>query len=173
MARMLTRDFFDRPTSEVAEELLGMQLVRKRDGKLERFMITETEAYDGPDDQACHASKGRTKRTEAMFGPAGHYYVYLCYGTHWMLNIVTGPVDYPAAVLIRGIYGCNGPGRVTKALGVQKDLHTKPATRTSGLWVEWGMRPADMFVQRTPRIGVAYAGEWADRPWRYVLTKSG
>ena len=103
MKKPLSQSFFNRHVLKVAYELIGCYLVRKIENKIERYMITETEAYDGLEDLACHASKGRTKRTEIMFGPAGHAYIYFVYGIHWMLNITTGPVDYPAAVLIRGI----------------------------------------------------------------------
>jgi DNA-3-methyladenine glycosylase len=116
-ANMLTMAFFNRPTIKVAEDLIGCSLARRRGGKIERFMITETEAYDGWKDMASHVSHGKTKRNEIMFRLAGHIYVYFTYGMHWMLNIVTGPKDYPAAVLIRGVenlknsVALNGPAR--------------------------------------------------------------
>ncbi len=163
--------FFARPTRRVASELLGMYLVRERDDSVAAYMVTEVEAYDGPHDKASHASRGRTARTEVMFGPAGHWYVYLCYGMHWMLNVVTGPTDYPAAVLIRGVVGIEGPGRVTKALAVDRAQNTLPAARRSGLWFEdRGIRVSRRSIVTTPRVGVAYAGEWAHKPWRYVLS---
>ena len=101
-AKVLEEAFFDRPTLTVAEELLGKNLCREVNGEIRRMRICEAEAYDGPDDKACHAHRGKTPRNEVMFGAAGRWYVYLCYGIHWMLNAVTGPADYPAAVLIRG-----------------------------------------------------------------------
>jgi len=135
-------------------------------------MIIEVEAYDGPHDLASHASKGRTMRTNVMFGAAGHWYVYLCYGMHWMLNVVTGPADYPAAVLIRAVEGIAGPGRLTKALGIDKRFNERSATLEEELWIEdRGVAVPKRGVQTTPRIGVAYAREYARKPWRYVLVE--
>jgi DNA-3-methyladenine glycosylase len=155
-----------------ARSLLGKFLVRRHgDGREEMQMITEVEAYDGPLDLACHASKGRTARTEVMFSPAGVWYVYLCYGVHEMLNLVTGPRDYPAAVLIRGLEKVNGPGRLTKALGITRVLNGAPAVPESGLWIEdRGLTVPRRAVRVTPRIGVDYSGPvWSAKPWRFVL----
>ena len=105
MGKILTKKFFERPALRVARDLVGKFLVlRRRTSKL-AFMITETEAYIGPQDKASHAHSGKTARNAPMFGEAGRWYVYFTYGMHWMLNIVTGPKDYPAAVLIRGVSG--------------------------------------------------------------------
>ncbi len=163
-----------RDTVKLARELLGRRLVaRDGEGFERRLRITETEAYDGPADRACHASKGRTARTEVMFGPAGRWYVYLCYGMHQMLNLVTGPVDWPAAVLIRGVEGLTGPGRVTRALGVDGALNGQPAHAEGRLWIE----ERDELVLAPdvlagPRVGVDYAGpEWAGKPWRFRWMK--
>ena len=101
--RVLNKKFFERDTITVAKELLGKCLVRRIGKKKLRVIITEVEVYDGFRDKASHASRGKTKRNELMFGDAGHWYVYFTYGMHWMLNIVTRKKDYPAAVLIRGI----------------------------------------------------------------------
>src|SRR5438477_265913 len=103
MKKILPADFFNRDTDQVAQELLGKFLVRKIQGKETSAIITEVEAYDGQSDLASHASKGKTKRTEVMFGKPGIFYVYLCYGIHHMLNIVTREHGYPAAVLIRAV----------------------------------------------------------------------
>lgn len=167
-------DFYNRPTVEVAESLIGKSLCRRSSKNIYRHIITEVEAYDGPHDKACHASKGRTPRNAVMFGSAGHWYVYLCYGVHWMLNIVTGPEDYPAAVLIRGVGEWDGPGKLTKALSIDKALNTTTATDTSDLWVEdVGIIPNSLHIERTPRIGIGYAGEeWINKPWRFVLNNS-
>ncbi len=122
----------NRNTVALERWLLGKQLVRvdaTAPGGVHRARITENEAYHGPRDLACHASKGRTPRTEVMFAPGGVWYVYVCYGIHEMLNLVTGPADWPAAVLIRGIEGVNGPGRLTRALGISRALNARPATR--------------------------------------------
>lgn len=171
--RILTQFYYDRPVLRVAEELLGKYLVRLyADGTQEAYMITETESYDGEKDLACHASKGRTKRTEVMYGSAGHWYVYLCYGMYYMLNVVTGSVGYPAAVLIRGLSDANGPGILTKKLGITKELNGKSLSKTAGLWIEdRGTIFAKKDIIRTPRIGVGYAKEWADKPYRFVIKK--
>ena len=170
MTRILSQQFFNRPAVDVALELLGKFLVRKQKGVIENYLITETEAYDGFQDLASHASKGKTKRTEVMFGPAGYWYVYLIYGMYEMLNIVTGPEGYPSAVLIRGVEGVDGPGKLTRQLGITRVFNKKTATKTSGLWIEdHGIVIPKTSISRGPRIGVAYAGEWAQKPWRYVL----
>jgi len=173
MKKILTQSFFNRPVVEVAEDLIGCYLVRRTQGKTERYMITETEAYDGCNDLACHASKGRTSRTDIMFAEAGHIYVYLVYGMHWMLNIVTGPKDYPAAVLIRGIEGLHGPARVTKKLQIDKGLNRKKLGKESGLWIEPGEKIPKRKIKKTPRIGVDYAGPiWSKKKWRFILPLS-
>jgi len=167
---VLPAGFFDRPTLEVARELLNCRLCRQVGDRTLRWQITETEAYDGPHDKACHAHKGRTPRTEVMFGPAGSWYVYFCYGMHWMLNAVTGPADYPAAVLIRAAGGISGPARLTKAMGISGELNRKPIVPGSKLWVETGDRVAETDYITTPRIGVHYAGpDWGTRPYRFLV----
>ncbi len=168
----LTEKFFNRPTLVVARELLGKYLVRRRGKKLERFMITEVEAYDGFKDKASHASRGLTKRNAPMFGKAGVWYVYFTYGMHWMLNIVTGPEDYPAAVLIRGTEGISGPARITKYLKIDKKFNNKSATPKTGLWVESNprFRNLKLEIKNSPRIGVSYAGSvWSKKPWRFFI----
>jgi DNA-3-methyladenine glycosylase len=173
--KVLKSSFFNRPTLTVAEELLGKFLVRRIGKKTIGFMITEVEAYDGFKDKASHAHRGKTKRNEIMFGEAGHWYVYFTYGMHWMLNIVTGEKDYPAAVLIRGIEGVSGPARLTKFLNIDKKLHGEPARRKSGLWIEdRGIKIPTKEIQKTPRIGVSYAGPiWTQKPYRFVLKNPG
>jgi DNA-3-methyladenine glycosylase len=169
--------FFARDTVTVARDLIGCQLVVVKDGQPCRHVITETEAYDGPEDLACHASKGRTKRTEVLFGEPGTLYVYLCYGMHWLVNLVTGPSGYPAAVLIRGVQSLDGarkhdgPGKLTRALGITGSMNGKRLGLETGLWVE--PRPAviaPLRIQTGPRIGVAYAGPlWSQVPYRFLL----
>lgn len=152
--------------------LLGRVLVRvKPNGTVERRVITETEAYNGPDDKACHASKGRTPRTEVMFRPGGVWYVYLCYGVHEMLNLVVGPEDFPAAVLIRGVEGIAGPGRLTKKLMIGRALNGMPAEKATGLYIEDSeTEVSKKRIHTSPRIGVDYAGRlWAKKPWRFIL----
>jgi DNA-3-methyladenine glycosylase len=161
-----------RTTVALARWLLGKTLVRADStapGGAHRARITETEAYHGPRDLACHASKGRTPRTEVMFAPGGVWYVYLCYGMHEMLNLVTGPADWPAAVLIRGVENISGPGRLTRAFGIGRALNARPAAPASGLWLEDdGLVVPRRAILSGPRIGVAYAGPvWAAKPWRF------
>ena len=153
-----------------AHDLIGCRLCwRKGDQTLSRT-ITETEAYTGPDDLASHASRGRTKRNEAMFGPPGIFYVYFVYGMHWMLNVVTGPVGYPSAVLIRGVEGIVGPGRLTKALRINGHLNGKAANKETGVWFSQEPRPIKPKVTRSSRIGVSYAGPiWSLKPYRFTL----
>jgi DNA-3-methyladenine glycosylase len=173
---MLKPAFFDRSAVEAARDLIGCSLARKRGKKTERFIITETEAYDGFNDKASHASRGKTKRNEIMFRSAGHIYVYFTYGMHWMLNIVTGPKDHPAAVLIRGAKSAdgkillNGPARLTKHLKITGALNGERLGTASGLWIEAPVKkvPARS-IKKMPRIGVDYAGPiWAKKKWRFV-----
>jgi DNA-3-methyladenine glycosylase len=169
MQRRLDREFFRRDVLKVAPELLGKQLVlEKGDGNLSRYTITETEAYRGGEDLACHASKGRTERTEVMFGDGGHLYMYLIYGMHWMMNVVTSVRDSPQAVLIRGLSEASGPGRLTKLLGVDKSYNGEDLVRHRRIWIEdKGIVPS---FTVGPRVGIDYAGEpWRSKPWRYLM----
>lgn len=171
MARVLNKAFFNRPTLDVARELLGKQLCRRLDsGKILRARICETEAYDGFEDKASHASKGETTRNVVMFGPPGRAYIYLCYGVHWLLNISTREQGYPAAVLIRGVEGVQGPGRLTKHFQINRAFNDQLLTRVGGLWVEDAGDDLEQdSIVCTPRIGIDYAGpEWAAVPWRFV-----
>jgi DNA-3-methyladenine glycosylase len=178
MNKILDKKFFARDTLTISEELLGKFLVENISGLTRGHMITETEAYDGPDDLASHASKGKTPRNEIMFGEPAVWYVYLVYGMHFMLNIVTGPQDYPAAVLIRGILhadgrNLNGPAKLTKALSINKAFNTLPATPESKLWIEdHGIVIPKNTIQTSPRIGVDYAKEWKDKPYRFFIAKN-
>jgi len=177
---ILTPDFFARPTLLVARNLLGQRLVRHLDGRRLCGLIVETEAYVGAADTACHASKGRTARTETMFGPPGHAYVYLIYGMYHMLNLVTEAPDFPAAVLIRAVEPLagvaagknttNGPGKLCRAFGIDRALNGWPVTRGQQLWLEAAPPVPDGAVATGPRVGVHYAAP-ADRaaPWRFWL----
>lgn len=173
--RVIGREKFQSTkTVAVARWLIGKHLVRRwADGREEARMITETEAYVGEHDLACHARAGCTPRTEVLYRAGGVWYVYLCYGIHEMLNLVTGPEGAPAAVLIRGVEGISGPGRVTKRLEIDRKLNRAAAEPASGLWLEdRGVRVPRGTVKATPRIGVDYAGEiWAKKPWRFVWEK--
>ncbi len=167
---MLPPPFFDRPADVVARELIGVRLVRRLADRTITTELTETEAYLGPHDLACHAAKGRSKRNDALYGPPGTLYVYLCYGIHWMLNFVTGDEGYPAAVLARGSTIASGPGRLTAALAIDRALDGQPMGEQTGLWLE---RPDSLGPRRrviaTPRIGIDYAGPlWVKRKLRYV-----
>ena len=170
---MLDNSFFNRKTLKVARELVGKTLVRRIGNRIIRERITEVEAYVGPHDLACHSSRGKTKRNEVMFREAGTIYVYFTYGMHWMLNIVTEEKDFPAAVLIRGIESAgrqiSGPARLTKKLKIDKNLNGKKLGRKTGLWIEVGEKIASKNIGRTPRIGVSYAGKWAEKPYRFIL----
>ena len=170
-SQALPADFFARPADRVARDLLGTRLVvRRRDGTLERHVVHETEAYLGAHDLACHGARGMTPRNAVMFGPAGRWYVYLCYGLHWMLNVVTGAEGVPAAVLIRGAGSFAGPGRVTRGLGIDRSFDGRPACRPTGLWLEGEPGAVSRtLVTRTSRIGVGYAGAWAEKPLRFVV----
>ncbi|MEK7509334.1 MAG: DNA-3-methyladenine glycosylase [Patescibacteria group bacterium] len=173
MARVLGEKFFMRSADRVAPDLLGKILVRQRGGETKRYRIIETEAYEGPLDKASHASRGRTARTEVMFGPPGRWYVYFIYGMYEMLNIVTGPKDHPGAVLIRAVKIdhtlVDGPGKLTKELRITRALNAKKAVPENGVWIEDAKPVVEKGIERTPRIGVAYAEEWAKKPWRFVL----
>ena len=187
--RVIDHDFYARPTLIVARELLGQHLVREIDGQRLSGRIVETEAYIGPDDSASHASKGRTARTGVMFGPPGRAYVYLIYGMHSMLNLVTEPEDFPAAVLIRALEPVagvetmrarrrpgidritgltNGPGKLCQALAIDSGLHAWDVTLGRKLWLEPAEAIPDSAVATGSRIGVDYA-QPADRhaPWRF------
>lgn len=163
-------------TVALARWLIGKHLVRKfPDGRIDARMIVETEAYHGENDLACHARAGRTRRTEVMYRPGGVWYVYLCYGIHEMLNLVVGPENWPAAILIRGVEGAVGPGRVTKTLAIDRALNGAPATEpVSGLWLEdRGVVLKRGAVEATRRIGIDYAGPiWTAKHWRFVLKSS-
>ena len=154
-----------------ARSLLGLVLVRTIAGKGVRHVITEVEAYDGERDLACHASKGRTQRTEVMYQAGGIWYVYLCYGVHEMLNLVVGPEGYPAAVLIGGVSDISGPGRLTKFLRIGRPLNGRLAHPGSGLHLEdTGLVVRPRCIKAGPRIGVKYAGPvWASKPWRFWI----
>lgn len=177
---ILERDFFDRRTLKVAKDLLGCFLVRKIGRKIIRARIIETEAYVGEDDLACHASKGRTKRTEVMYDEAGHAYVYLIYGMYHLLNIVTERKDFPAAVLIRAVEiegvpvsNTNGPGKFCRLLGIDRRLNGHDLTRREKLWIE--QSPSRSGVATTEkivtgkRIGIDYAEHCRDYLWRFML----
>ena len=182
----LRRSFYEQPTIEVARQLLGKYLVRKHPDGTTVGRIVETEAYIGPQDKACHASRGRTPRTEIMFGRAGHAYVYMIYGFHYMLNIVTEAADFPAAVLIRAVEPleglplmqsrrqterlhslASGPGKLCRAFAIDRTLNGNDVCGRV-LYLDDHGEPAPKVVT-TPRIGVDYAGKWKHKPWRFLI----
>ena len=174
MSRRLDHAFYRRPALDVARDLLGATLCRRLpEGGVMRGRIVEVEAYDGPSDRASHAFRGRTKRTEPMFRAGGIAYVYLVYGMHHCLNLVTGEAGYPAAVLLRAAeapdgVSASGPGRLSRAFRV--DLALDGASLLGKqLWLEEGKPVPDRSVRRTPRIGVDYAGVWAKRRYRFLI----
>ena len=172
--RVLPRIYFNRPTLTVARSLVGKYLVRCIDGREIAGKIVEVEAYVGPHDKACHASKGRTQRTEVMFGPAGVAYVYLIYGMYHCLNVVTEREEFPSAVLIRAIELdgelIDGPGRLCRALQIDRRFNREDLTVGESLWFEdRGGIVGRGKVGAYSRIGVDYAGKWAEKLWRFRL----
>ena len=171
--RLLGRDFYARPAIDVARDLLGKHLVHRRAGVIHSGRIVETEAYIGPEDLACHASKGLTGRTRIMYGAAGHAYVFLIYGMHNCFNVVCEREGFPAAVLVRALEPgeglartVDGPGKLCAALHITRE-HNGLDLCGGDLWLEDRGEPAPEIVA-TPRIGIDYAGEWVAAPLRFV-----
>jgi len=189
--KKLGRHFFAKNTLLVAKELLGKFLVRKIGQEKISAMITETEAYCGPDDLASHASRGKTARTAIMFGPPGYAYVYMIYGMYFCLNVVTEKENYPAAVLIRSVkiaqsekrkaqnnnsklkaeeINLSGPGKLCRELKIDKKLNGEDIVQSKKLWLEdRGVKIRTSQVLKLKRVGVDYALEYKDKPWRFVL----
>ena len=172
--KRLDRGFYDRPTAEVAKELLGCLLVRDTGKDLVIGRIVETEAYDGPRDKASHASRRRTPRNEIMFGRPGFTYVYLVYGMHHCLNLVTGPEGYPAAVLIRAVEpvsnlesSTKGPGRLCRAMGVDLSFNRLDTIKGPLFAAPRDIEPPQ--ISSSPRVGVDYAGDWAKKRLRFFV----
>jgi DNA-3-methyladenine glycosylase len=183
---IISREFYDRTTLTVARELIGSRLVRILDGHRLAGLITETEAYIGEKDLACHAKAGRTARTAVMYGPPGHAYVYFTYGNHWMLNVVTQREGFPAAVLLRAIQPVEcadvmsrrrggrdtfGPGKLTQAMSITKNENGIDLTNAaSGLWIEQAPSVPNSFVTKGPRVGLNTVPEpWKSKPWRFLV----
>lgn len=167
----LSRSFFSRDVLDVAPDLLGKTLKRNFDNNTLQLTITETEAYRGEDDLGCHASKGRTPRTEVMYHKGGLVYVYLIYGMYWLLNFTTGYEGHPQAVLIRGTAQIQGPGRIGRALKLDKSFYGEDLVTSERLWLEDSLEfKAKQEILTSPRIGIDYAGElWAGKHWRFRL----
>jgi DNA-3-methyladenine glycosylase len=184
----LEREFFNRPTTQVARELLGTRLVRMEGDQRLSGIIVETEAYRGKEDQGCHARAGLTPRTRVMYGPPGHAYIYFTYGMHWMLNFVTEETGTPAAVLLRAVIPLdgqeiiaarrkgqpphlwtNGPAKLCQAFGIHGELNGADLCNTQApIFVEYGQPVPDSSVTIGPRVGLNNAPEpWKSIPWRY------
>jgi DNA-3-methyladenine glycosylase len=172
--RTLSRDFYIRNTETVALELLGKHLVHRSANRVRIGRIVEVEGYLGPHDPASHSARGKTPRTRVMFGPPGYAYVYLIYGIHHCMNVVTEPEGHGAAVLLRAlepVYGIesrtNGPGLLCRAMGIDRRRNGCDLCGDVLFIAEADIEP--FAVMRRPRIGVDYAGEWVKRPLRFYI----
>ncbi len=168
MGKRLDKEYYQQPATVLAPDLIGKLLCRKAEGKVIRCRITETECYYSENDTACHASKGKTERTKVLYAQGGTAYVYLCYGMHSLFNVVTGEAGFPEAVLIRGVEGHNGPGKLTKALHIDRALNEENMITSEELWIEDdGEKPA---YYTAKRVGIDYAEE-KDKNilWRYII----
>lgn len=166
----LSEELYNLPSPQLAPLLLGKLLCRKIDGKVIKLKITETEAYYTEADTACHAHKGKTARTEIMYRKGGCAYVYLCYGIHSLLNIVCGEEGSPQAVLIRGVECYTGPGKLTKAMQINKELNGENILLSNKLWLEDIGINAEFLTEK--RVGINYASaEDVERQWRFLIKK--
>ncbi|MHB9056066.1 MAG: DNA-3-methyladenine glycosylase [Paludibacteraceae bacterium] len=166
--KRLDKNFYIQGAVDLAQQLLGKTIVRVfEDGDVKRYKITATEAYSGSEDKACHASKGRTKRTEVMFHEGGKIYVYLIYGMYWMLNVVAGEENNAQAVLICGIDNIMGSGRVGRELKIDKSFYGEDLTTSERIWIETIGEHPEFLTKK--RIGVDYAGEWKDKLWHFEI----
>ena len=165
---ILDKTYFEQSAVTLAPDLIGKILCRKTEDGIIKSRITETECYFGEEDTACHAHKGKTERTRVMYEPGGITYVYLCYGMHSLLNLVTGPKDHPEAVLIRGVENAKGPGRATKFLTITTKDNATLLSEEGGRWVEDDGFRAEYIA--LPRVGIDYANEEdRNRPWRFLM----
>lgn len=168
--RKLDKSFFIQDAFDIAPKLIGQYLVRNISGEIRKYQITEIEIYYGEKDTACHARFGKTARSKTLYESGGTLYIYLCYGLHYLMNIVTGKKDDPQAILIRGIEGFNGPGNLTKQLQIDKTLNEKDATISNQLWFESDGKKH--IYTTTSRIGINYAKEpYKSIKWRFLLNK--
>lgn len=165
---ILNKQYFARPATLLAPDLIGKIICRRTNNGIIRARITETECYFGEEDTACHAHKGKTERTKVMYMTGGVSYVYLCYGMHAMLNIVTGEENHPEAVLIRGVDDIKGPGRTTKFLQITTADNALPLCEESGIWLEDDGTKLEYTA--LPRVGINYASkEDREKNWRYCV----
>ncbi len=166
MDRITDISFYRQSAIELAQQLIGVTIVRKKNENIiERYTITATEAYCGEEDKACHAHKGRTKRTEIMYADGGCIYVYLIYGIHWMFNIVAENKEHPEAVLICGLNKIKGSGRVGKTLEIDKSFYGEDLITSNRIWLEKGN--SKLKHKSMPRQGIDYAKDWKDKPLRF------
>jgi len=175
LSQRLNRSFYQRDTQLVARELLGKLLVRRVEDEVRVGRIVEVEAYLGPQDLAAHSSKGFTRRTRVLFGPPGYAYVYLVYGIYWCLNVVTEAEGHGTAVLLRALEPVQGietrtqgPGLLCRALGIDGGLNAHDLV-SDDLYLAEASLPDSAEIVARPRIGVAYAREWAALPLRFFL----
>lgn len=168
MAKRLGRNALSRPATVLAPELLGKLLCSRTDKGILRYRIMETECYFGEEDTACHASKGKTERTKVLYEKGGTAYVYLCYGIHSLFNVVSGKEGHPEAVLIRGVADYNGPGKLTRAMEIDRSLNGEDVVTSHRLWLEDdGCHPAYV---RAKRVGIDYATEeYRNILWRFIV----
>lgn len=198
MRKKIPKKFFARPTLRVARALLGKYLVVRSGNILTSGMVVETEAYVGEDDLACHASRGRTARTEMLYAAPGTAYVYLIYGMYYCFNVVTERTDFPSAVLIRALepvdgvsvmqkrrsaigeprlrWGvsvlhalASGPGKLCGALGIDRRMHGRPTYKDEIFFEDRGVKIARADIIAVPRVGVDYAKHCKDYPWRFYI----
>lgn len=168
MSKRLGEEFFHRDCLEVAPDLVGKVIVSKIGGEEVRVRITETEAYRGEEDTACHAHKGRTPRTEILYGKSGAVYVYLCYGMHWLMNAITGEEGQPQGVLFRAGENYTGPAKLTKRLGVTGEQNKTSFLDNDVLWIEDDGTKCK--IRTDKRVGINYATEeYINKKWRFIL----
>lgn len=195
---IINRNFYNRHTIQVAKDLLGCFLVREYRGKIIKAKIIETEAYRGEYDLACHASKGRTPRTETLYGEPGHAYIYMIYGMYFLLNVVTEKKDFPGGVLIRAVEiisptqelsswkekekinrkskfenrkSLNGPGKLTKFLHIDKSLNNHDLTKKEKLWLEYPKTKKRLKISKSTRVGIDYAKHCKNWKWNFRIHK--
>lgn len=168
MGIRLKKEFFSQNALNLAPSLLGKLLCRKQGDEITKLRIIETECYFGKEDTASHAYKGKTERNEPMYEEGGITYIYLCYGMHNLLNIVSGKKDSQEGVMIRGVENYNGPGKLTKALNITRELNQTDLSISNELWIEDdGM---EIKYISAPRIGINYATqEYRNKKWRFVV----
>lgn len=188
MKKILSQKFYLQPTLEVAKQMLGKFLVKEEEQEILAGKIIETEAYIGPEDKASHTFSGtKTERNKAVFLTGGHIYIYLVYGMYWMLNITTTKKGQPECVLIRALEPVegiekmqqnrdtpienltNGPGKLCQAFALDKSYYGKKLVKNSGIWLEDRGLDIEKKIVCNSRIGIDYAKEWAEKPWRFYI----